>query len=133
MVFKMKNCFFCSVLSALIPEKKIVLENKLAFVLEDGFPVTQYHSLVIPKRHFENFFEVTDEELLAINELLKVRKEQILDLDQSVSGFNIGINIGEAAGQSIFHLHVHLIPRRIGDIDNPKGGVRGVIPEKRSY
>jgi ATP adenylyltransferase len=133
MALKMKKCFFCSVLNGFIPEKKIVLENKLAFVLEDGFPVTPYHSLVIPKRHFENFFEITNEELLAINELLKAKKEQILDLDKSVGGFNIGINIGEAAGQSIFHLHVHLIPRRVGDIDNPKGGVRGVIPEKRSY
>jgi ATP adenylyltransferase len=120
-------------LKTLIPGKKIVSENELAFVLEDGFPVTQYHSLIIPKRHFANFFDVTNEELLAINELLKTRKEQILDLDKTVSGFNVGINIGESAGQSIFHLHVHLIPRRVGDIDKPKGGVRGVIPEKRSY
>jgi len=116
----------------MIPDEKVI-DGKLAFVVEDGFPVTKYHSLVVPKRHFSSFFEITTEELIEMNELIKRRKEEILKLDSTVSGFNVGINIGEAAGQSIFHLHVHLIPRRFGDIDNPKGGVRGIIPEKRNY
>ena len=126
------NCFFCKVNNGIIPNRKI-MDGKLAFVLEDGFPVTKYHSLIVPKRHFSNFFDIRDDELIEIKKLIKQRKDEILKLDPSVSGFNIGINIGEAAGQSIFHLHVHLIPRRFGDINNPKGGVRGVIPEKRGY
>ena len=123
-----KVCPFCTIKT----EDKII-DGKLAFVIEDSSPVTKHHSLIIPKRHFESFFDITNEELLEINELLKARKEQIKTLDSTVEGFNIGINIGEIAGQSIFHLHVHLIPRRAGDLKNPKGGVRGVIPGKRNY
>ena len=123
-----KECIFCS----LKDESKVTI-GKQAFVIEDNSPVTKHHSLIIPKRHFESFFDITKEELLEINELLKQRKEQILAQDPTVKGFNIGVNVGETAGQSIFHLHVHLIPRRPGDIENPKGGVRGVIPNKRNY
>ena len=108
-------------------------DGDLSFVLEDDFPVTKHHSLIIPKRHFKDFFDITNDELLEINKLIKIQKNLILKKDPSVEGFNIGINIGSAAGQSVFHLHVHLIPRRNGDIKNPKGGVRGVIPSKRSY
>lgn len=126
------KCFFCKFEKGLINEEKI-LDGKLAYIVADGHPVTQYHCLIVPKRHFVSFFEITNEELLEINELIKIRKDQILKLDPTVLGFNIGINIGEAAGQTVFHLHVHLIPRRTGDVENPRGGVRGVIPEKRSY
>jgi len=126
------KCFFCKFEKGLINERKI-LDGKLAFVINDGNPVTKHHSLIIPKRHFASFFDITNEELLEINELIKIRKDQILKLDPTVVGFNIGINIGEAAGQTVFHLHIHLIPRRIGDVENPKGGVRGVIPEKQKY
>ncbi|MDD2839541.1 MAG: HIT family protein [Rickettsiales bacterium] len=126
------KCFFCKFEKGLINENKI-LDGKLAYIIADGHPVTQHHCLIVPKRHFASFFEITNEELLEINELIKVRKDQILKLDPTVSGFNIGINIGEAAGQTVFHLHVHLIPRRIGDVEHPRGGVRGVIPEKQSY
>lgn len=123
-----KLCIFCNI------EKSIkILSGDLAFVIEDSHPVTKYHSLIIPNRHFESFFDITDKELLEINQLIKTRTTQILAKDQSVEGFNIGINIGNIAGQSIFHLHVHLIPRRSGDIQNPRGGVRGIIPEKRNY
>jgi len=123
-----KNCPFCN-----IKEDIKITSNNLAFIIEDIYPVTKHHSLIIPNRHFENFFDITDQELLAINQLIKQRREQILSEDPTVKGFNVGINIGEVAGQSIFHLHIHLIPRRSGDLENPKGGVRGIIPEKRNY
>ena len=121
-------CPFCN-----IKENLKVRSNDLSFVIEDNFPVTKHHCLIIPKRHFSSFFEITNEELLEVNKLIKQKKDQILSEDPTVQGFNIGINVGETAGQSIFHLHVHLIPRRSGDLENPKGGVRGVIPEKRNY
>jgi len=121
-------CCFCK-----LKDNEKIINGKLAFVRLDKFPVSNLHSLVIPKRHFESFFDITEEELLEINELINIRKEQILKEDKTVMGFNIGINIGEVAGQSVFHLHVHLIPRRVGDVENPKGGVRGVIPNKRDY
>ncbi|MBU1007562.1 HIT family protein [Candidatus Dependentiae bacterium] len=121
-------CIFCR----LKDESKIISSN-LAFVIEDSSPVTKLHSLIIPNRHFASFFDITNEELVEINSLIRQRKDQILAEDPTVEGFNIGINIGETAGQSVFHLHVHLIPRRAGDLENPKGGIRGVIPEKRNY
>ena len=124
----MKTCIFCN-----IENQKILIDGKLTLVIEDDFPVTNFHSLIIPKRHFSSFFEITNEELLEINNLIKIRKEEILKKDSTVNGFNVGINIGKSAGQSIFHLHVHLIPRRVGDIANPKGGVRAVIPNKQIY
>ena len=126
------KCFFCKFEKGLINEEKI-LDGKLAYIIADGHPVTQYHCLIVPKRHFASFFEISQEEFLEINELIKIRKDEILKLDPTVVGFNVGINIGEAAGQTVFHLHVHLIPRRIGDVENPRGGVRGVIPEKQKY
>jgi diadenosine tetraphosphate (Ap4A) HIT family hydrolase len=123
-----EQCIFCN-----IKEDLRIISSDLAFVIEDTSPVTKLHSLIIPNRHFASFFDITHEELLEINKLIKQRKDQILIADPSVEGFNIGINVGEVAGQSIFHLHIHLIPRRPGDLENPKGGVRGVIPEKRNY
>lgn len=123
-----RECIFCH-----IKKEEKIMESELAFVFVDHFPVSKHHSLIIPKRHFENFFDITNQELLEINRLLKLRKEQILAEDKTVTGFNIGINIGHDAGQTVFHLHVHLIPRRPGDVVNPKGGIRGVIPNKRSY
>lgn len=122
------KCVFCD-----LKNKKKIIDGDLIFVLEDDSPVTKHHSLIIPKRHFSSFFDITNDELLEINKLLKVQKNLILEKDPSVEGFNVGINIESAAGQSVFHLHVHLIPRRHGDIKNPKGGVRGVIPNKRNY
>jgi diadenosine tetraphosphate (Ap4A) HIT family hydrolase len=110
----------------------MLLENEYAFVFEDQFPVTKGHSLIIPKRHFSSYFEATPKELNAIHELLVKRKSQ-LTIDKSITGYNIGINIGTSAGQTIFHLHVHLIPRRDNDIEKPKGGVRGVVPKKMGY
>jgi len=123
-----KGCLFCE-----IPEERVIFENELAYAVHDGFPVTPLHSLVIPKRHISSYFDLHQPELNACNQLLQEMKSLILDKDDSVTGFNIGINSGEDAGQTIFHCHIHLIPRRKGDSNAPRGGVRGVIPEKQSY
>ena len=98
----------------------------------DGFPVNPGHVLVIPKRHVANYFELTTEEVLAIRDLLQRMKTEV-DAKFHPDGYNIGVNVGADAGQSIFHVHVHLIPRYKGDVKNPRGGVRGVIPAKQSY
>ena len=122
------GCLFCNV-----GEERIIAENELAFAIRDGFPVTELHSLIIPRRHVSDYFELSKEELLACNELLRIVKEEILARDASVKGFNVGANSGLVAGQSIFHCHIHLIPRREGDVPNPKGGIRHVIPGKGAY
>ena len=121
-------CLFCN-----ITESKCAHENKLAYASYDSYPVSEHHCLVIPKRHIKDYFDLTNEELLACNELINIIKSEISKKDQSVKGFNIGTNIGEVSGQSIFHCHFHLIPRREGDVKNPQGGVRSVIPEKQHY
>jgi diadenosine tetraphosphate (Ap4A) HIT family hydrolase len=122
------TCLFCE-----IPEERIIASNGLAHAIRDGFPVTPLHTLIIPKQHAVDYFELTKEELLACHELIHQLKESIIKQDPTVIAFNIGINAGEAAGQTIFHCHMHLIPRRKGDVANPKGGVRHVIPEKGHY
>ena len=124
----MTDCLFCS-----IPADRIINENDLAFAMRDGFPVTEYHTLIIPKRHAETYFDMTREEKEACDELMTKLRSEILELDSSVTGFNIGMNAGLSAGQTIFHCHIHLIPRRDGDVEQPRGGVRGVIPNKQSY
>ncbi len=121
-------CIFCD-----IETSRIVAENDLAYAIYDGYPVTELHTLIIPKRHAETYFELTKEEREACHQLLVKLKDQIQLEDSAVDGFNIGTNNGESAGQTIFHCHIHLIPRRPGDMDNPKGGVRGVIPGKQQY
>ncbi|MFW9994825.1 MAG: HIT family protein [Candidatus Odinarchaeota archaeon] len=118
-------CPFCQ------PQQRIVCENELAFAVFDAYPVNPGHLLVIPKRHVSNYFESSWEEKMAILRLLEQCKE-ILE-NRKPDGYNIGINCGEVAGQTVMHLHVHLIPRYFGDIDDPRGGIRGVIPSKRIY
>jgi len=122
------NCLFCSIESA-----RVIDQNELAYVIEDGFPVTVGHRLVIPKRHVAEYFDLGQPELNAVNQLLTKHKALIELEDPTVSGFNIGINCGEDAGQTIFHCHVHLIPRRKGDVKEPRGGIRHLIPEKGCY
>ena len=124
----MKDCLFCT-----IPPERIVAQNALVYAIRDGFPVTPLHTLVIPKRHAEDFFELTEDEILACNQLILEVRQRILDQDPAVQGFNIGMNAGEVAGQTVFHCHIHLIPRRKGDVDNPRGGVRHTIPGKGHY
>tara|TARA_Y100000992_G_scaffold262357_1_gene198146 strand:- start:562 stop:1056 length:495 start_codon:yes stop_codon:yes gene_type:complete len=121
-------CLFCN-----IKENELALENNLAYASYDTYPVSEYHCLVIPKRHIKDYFELTNEELVACDNLIKLIKDEILNKDQTVSGFNIGTNVGKVAGQSIFHCHFHLIPRRKSDVENPQGGVRSVIPNKQHY
>ena len=121
-------CLFCNINS-----KDLVFDNEFAFASFDSYPVSKYHSLIVPKRHILDYFELTNDELLACNDLIKKIKKKIQNEDKTVDGFNIGTNSGAAAGQSIMHCHIHLIPRRKGDVDNPQGGVRGVIPSKQHY
>jgi diadenosine tetraphosphate (Ap4A) HIT family hydrolase len=121
-------CIFCE-----IKKEELLFENQLAYSSIDSYPVTKFHSLIVPKRHVETYFDLTEEEILECNELILKTKEKILKQDSSVKGFNIGTNAGKVAGQSIMHCHVHLIPRREGDVENPQGGVRSVVPKKQHY
>ncbi len=114
-------------------KSKTVAELNLVVACEDTSPVTPGHLLIIPKRHCMDFFHMTPEEQMDANNLLTILSRKILKSDPSITGFNIGINNGESAGQTIFHCHIHLIPRRDGDTPEPRGGVRGVIPEKMNY
>ena len=108
-----------------------MLEN--FFSVRDSYPVTKYHTLIIPNRHVSNYFDLSEEELNDLNNFLKVQQKSLLRLDKEITGFNIGINAGKDAGQTIMHCHIHMIPRRKGDMENPRGGVRGVIPSKQKY
>jgi len=116
-----------------LPTARIVAENDLALAFRDGFPVTEHHTLVIPKRHVADYFDLYQPERNAMQALLDGQREVILTADKAVTGFNIGVNAGASAGQTVFHCHMHLIPRRDGDVDEPRGGVRGVIPAKQTY
>ena len=120
-------CPFCT-----LANERIVASNELAVVIRDGFPVSPGHTLVVPKRHVASWFDVTPEEQLAIMSLLAQAKQH-LDAEHAPAGYNIGINCGEAAGQTVIHLHVHVIPRYRGDVPDPTGGVRHVIPGKGNY
>jgi len=122
------QCLFCA-----MPPPSRIAENQLAYAIRDNYPVTPLHSLVIPKRHVEDYFGLEEDELLHCNQLLCELKQAIMGEDDTVCGFNVGMNAGAAAGQTIFHCHIHLIPRREGDNSNPRGGVRGVIPSKADY
>jgi diadenosine tetraphosphate (Ap4A) HIT family hydrolase len=120
-------CPFCT-----FDPARIVLANELSLALHDGFPVTPGHSLIVPKRHIASFFEATREEQAAMFDLL-AEIRQLLLKEHNPDGFNIGINDGQAAGQTIMHLHIHLIPRYAGDTEDPRGGVRWIMPEKAPY
>jgi diadenosine tetraphosphate (Ap4A) HIT family hydrolase len=102
-------------------------------VMEDKYPVTEGHSLIIPKRHVESVGELTQPEFKRLSLMISMTKSHLRTRDDSIKGFNIGINEGVVAGQTIPHLHIHVIPRREGDMDDPTGGVRGVIPDKQKY
>ena len=121
-------CIFCKII-----KEELKFENELAYSSSDSYPISKFHSLIVPKRHVENYFDLLNDEVLACNELILKTKEKILKEDSTVKGFNIGINSGKVAGQSIMHCHIHLIPRREGDVDNPQGGVRSVILNKQHY
>jgi ATP adenylyltransferase len=122
------GCVFCEV-----PEERIINKNALGYVIKDNYPVTAEHRLFIPHRHSANYFELFQAEVNALNRLMEEERRKLLSQDPSISGFNIGMNCGEDAGQTIFHCHIHLIPRRAGDVESPRGGIRNTIPGKGSY
>jgi diadenosine tetraphosphate (Ap4A) HIT family hydrolase len=128
----LKDCLFCKA-QKVEYKKEVVYENDFFYATRDSYPVTKLHTLIIAKRHFQSYFDMNNDEIKSINIILNEQRKEIVQLDSSVTAFNIGINDGKDAGQSIYHLHVHLIPRRKGDVENPRGGVRGVIPAKQKY
>ena len=123
------DCFFCGTAR----KESIYSSNFLYVVRDDKFPVTKHHTLIVPYRHVSDFFDLNNEELNDLAKILKNQRQLLLNLDKDITGFNVGVNAGIDAGQSIMHCHIHLIPRRKGDIENPRGGVRGVIPSKQKY
>lgn len=125
---KEADCIFCNP-----QESNVLFQNELAFAFQDGFPITEKHCLIIPKRHIDNYFDLGQAEINSCSELLNRCKQDLMDQDASITGFNIGVNIGESAGQTIMHCHMHLIPRRNGDTQNPIGGVRNIFPDKADY
>ena len=122
------SCPFC-----ISDDSQVLKANDHAVALLDGFPVTPGHSLIVPKRHICSFFEATKEEQAALFDLLAQRRQQLLLADPCPDAFNIGINDGVAAGQTVMHMHIHLIPRYAGDTEDPRGGVRWIMPETAPY
>ena len=122
------SCPFCNP----TPDSILLVESATVFSIYDKFPVSNGHALIIPKRHVDNYFDLNFREQSACTFMLNYVKE-IIQNKFKPDGFNIGINVGKHAGQTVNHVHVHLIPRYTGDVDNPEGGVRGVIPDKRIY
>ena len=119
-------CLFCT------DPQGVSLQNELAFSARDSYAVSPGHSVVIPNRHVAEFFDLTPEEIAACMALIQEEKK-LLDAEFKPDGYNIGVNIGQAAGQSIHHVHIHIIPRYKGDVENPQGGVRHVLPKKAHY
>ena len=124
-----EDCIFCNKTNC-----KVISSTKYFFIIRDtAYPVTKHHTLIITNRHVDDYFDLNKEEINDLDEILKNQKRELKQLDKDISAFNIGVNIGRDAGQSIMHCHIHLIPRRKGDVKDPRGGVRGVIPEKQKY
>jgi diadenosine tetraphosphate (Ap4A) HIT family hydrolase len=123
------SCPFCS----MIQSGDVVIDGNLAAVILDGFPVTIGHSLVIPKRREADFSKLSTDEQSEILSLASERMRQLQSEDPSITGFNLGVNVGASAGQTVKHAHLHVIPRREGDVEDPRGGVRWVMPSKADY
>lgn len=124
----MDNCPFCNIIG-----KKLLIDiSKYWVVFEDEYPVSPGHCLIVPNRHVESILELTTDELKALYEVI-VDIRHYIKITRNPDGFNIGVNEGRAAGQTVPHLHIHVIPRYNGDMEDPRGGVRGVIPEKQKY
>jgi diadenosine tetraphosphate (Ap4A) HIT family hydrolase len=111
----------------------MIEEYDSVWAIKDGYPVSEGHHLIIPRRHSSDWFMISEKERRDADALIRILKNRLSESDQTITGFNVGVNSGESAGQTIFHAHIHLIPRRDGDTPNPKGGVRGVIPDKMDY
>ncbi len=123
-----EGCLFCG-----IESKRIIFENNLSYVIEDKYPVTTDHCLIIPKRHFVDYFDITQAEMNSVQALLNEAKKRVMSKDKSVLAFNLGVNSGIVAGQTILHTHIHLIPRREKDVETATGGIRNMIPGKGNY
>lgn len=121
------DCAFCS-----LPTSSVLDENASAFSFLDSFPISPGHTLVVPKRHVGSLFDLSVEEIADVWQLVRVVRDR-LRLQQSPDGFNIGLNDGVAAGQTILHAHVHVVPRYSGDITDPRGGIRWLMPDKAKY
>lgn len=126
---KKQDCPFCYDNA----KENIVQEYQSVFAIKDGYPVSDDHLLIIPQRHSVDYFTMMESERRDADRLIEILRKKVQEDDPTISGFNIGINCGESAGQSVFHCHIHLIPRRYGDTPEPRGGVRGVIPNKMGY
>lgn len=125
-----KDCLFCDKDN---PKKhRLILENELFYSRWDNYPVSKGHAEIVPKKHIESFFALTQKELIQMYDLIK-RTKRLIDEKYHPEAYNIGINEGKAAGRTINHLHIHIIPRYKGDVENPRGGVRHIIPEKGDY
>ena len=121
------DCVFCN-----LPSQRVWFEEKNILVFRDAYPISDGHSLIIPKRHVKSIFELNEDEMRDVFLALRKAKNDIYT-DLNPDGFNIGINDGVAAGQTVMHLHIHLIPRFLGDMDDPRGGVRWIFPDKAKY
>jgi ATP adenylyltransferase len=129
MTISKDQCIFCNKTNC-----KVIQITNFFFILRDtAYPVTKHHTLIIANRHVSDYFDLKQEEIIELNEILNNQKKELQELDNEITGFNVGVNIGKDAGQSIMHCHIHLIPRRKGDVEDPRGGVRGVIPSKQKY
>lgn len=126
-------CFQANMFEDGTDPDNVIWKGKFCYVKYDGYPVTPYHALIIPYAHVSDYFALSERERQEMDKALFWTSTYIESLDSSVTSFNMGINNGESAGQTIPHCHIHMIPRRDGDMADPKGGVRGVIPEKQKY
>ena len=123
------DCPFCQSVAS----NRMEVEYGSVFAIHDKYPVTEGHHLVVTKRHVADYFAMSYNEKRDAEALLSLLKRQMLEDDPSVQGFNVGMNCGQVAGQTVMHAHIHLIPRRVGDVEDPRGGVRGCVPEKMGY
>lgn len=124
----MENCVFCNAFE----KERIIYKDKFWTGVYDSFPVSEGHVLLIPNRHCETYFDLNKEELEVLPDVIE-RVKSLLDINYSPTGYNIGANCGKSAGQTVMHCHIHIIPRYDGDVEDPRGGVRGVIPDKQKY
>ena len=129
MTISKDQCIFCNKTNC-----KVIQTTNYFFIIRDtAYPVTKHHTLIISNRHVSDYFDLKEVEIIELNKILNIQKKELQELDNEITGFNVGVNIGKDAGQSIMHCHIHLIPRRKGDVNDPRGGVRGVIPSKQKY
>mgnify|MGYP002180561007 CR=1 FL=1 len=125
------NCAFCEILE--MGTREVLWEDELAFAIRDAFPISPGHSLVLPKRHVASFWDCTPDEQTSLLAGAGWLRDDLEVSFPSVDGWNLGVNVGEAAGQTVFHVHLHVVPRFVGDVDDPTGGVRGTMPGEADY